>query len=160
MTRPGPRLGGEKDNLVKAEELQRLVGELPLRDPACVPSTALVRDAVLKLQEAGTGCVLVTDTDGQLVGLFTERDVLRRLAPLGTAGGSLPITDLMTERPTMLHSDDTIVYALHEMHVGGYRHIPVVDSDGRPVKLISVRHVVDFLAAGIADGTVGTSAGE
>ena len=140
---------------MKAEELQRPVGELPLQDPACVPHTARVKDAVHRLQEMRSGCALITDDDGRLVGIFTERDVLRRAAHLGEAGGDLPITELMTARPAVLYADDTVVYALHEMHVGGYRHIPVVDEQRRPIKLISVRHVVDYLATRLAEGTIG-----
>jgi CBS domain-containing protein len=90
--------------------------------------------------------VLVTDDDGLILGIFTERDVLRRLATLGAAGGDLPISEVMTARPKVLHADDSIVYALHEMHIGGYRHIPLTDGSGRPVKIASVRHMVDYLA--------------
>jgi CBS domain-containing protein len=62
----------------------RPIRKLPtLREPMCVPPDATVRDAIDAMNEHRTGCVLVVD-DGRLVGVFTERDVLTKIAAQGT----------------------------------------------------------------------------
>src|SRR3954447_23749436 len=51
----------------------------------------------------------------------------------------------MTRDPESLRADDRIVWALNLMHVGGYRHVPLVDPQNRPVGVISVKDIVSFL---------------
>ncbi|MFO1096185.1 MAG: CBS domain-containing protein [Planctomycetaceae bacterium] len=69
--------------------------------------------------------MLVTD-GGNLVGIFTERDVLNRVLP---APGQLdrPLSEFMTATPETLRTADSIAFALHTMSVHGLRHLPVVD---------------------------------
>jgi CBS domain-containing protein len=51
----------------------------------------------------------------------------------------------MTAEPECLRDDQTIADVLQMMSVGGFRHVPIVDADGRPVHVVSVRDVVEFL---------------
>ena len=53
----------------------------------------------------------------------------------------------MTKSPETVRMDDGIAYALNKMHVGGYRHIPVVDNEGRPVGVVSVRDLLKFIVS-------------
>ncbi|MEO2002511.1 MAG: CBS domain-containing protein [Candidatus Poribacteria bacterium] len=129
-----------------AEKLQAPITELNVRQPLVVGQDAPAREAIDRLKEKGAGCVLVLDDDGYLLGIFTERDVMQKLAPLGSAAADRPVSEFMTPGPTVLHQDDSIVYALHQMHLGGYRHIPLVDDDEKPRHIVSVRTVVDYLA--------------
>ena len=64
-------------------------------------------------------------------------------------GGDLsrPLRELMTPNPEVLHPDDPIVYALHRMSVGGYRHVPLVDDGGRPVGMLSVKDIVHYVVS-------------
>jgi CBS domain-containing protein len=79
------------------------------------------------MNEERIGAVLVVSAE-RLVGIFTERDVLKKLA--GRFGDpSTPVRDLRTEDPTSLHRDDAIVFALKQMHEGGFRHVPLLDDD-------------------------------
>ncbi|MDA1191375.1 MAG: CBS domain-containing protein [Candidatus Poribacteria bacterium] len=138
---------------MRAEELQRPITDLRVHDPVCVSPTTTVRQVIAKLQELRAGCVLVTGDDGELIGIFTERDVLRKLADDEDDDAvDGPISAVMTPRPEVLHEDDSIVFALHQMHIGGYRHIPLVDLHNRPVAVVSVRMVVDFLAGRLDAG--------
>src|SRR5207249_4177813 len=90
-----------------------------------------------------TGCVLV-QKEGKLVGIFTERDVLTRVI-FRDNNRSFPVERLMTPRPRTLEATATIAYALNQMSVGGFRHIPVVNAKGDPVGVLSMRDIVDFL---------------
>jgi CBS domain-containing protein len=99
-------------------------------------------DAAWRLmREHRVGCVLVVD-DGRLVGILTERDLLMRVDGPRSA---CPIRDVMTPDPETLSPDDPIVYALNKMSVGGFRHVPLVDGERRPVGVVSVKDVVDYI---------------
>ena len=57
----------------------------------------------------------------------------------------VPIAEIMTPSPVTLDARDSIAYALHAMDLGGYRHMPIVDEEGRPIGIISVRDILGFL---------------
>ena len=93
------------------------------------------------MREHRIGCVLVVQ-DERLVGIITERDLLLKLD-----GTNLdrPIGDLMTPDPEVLTPDAPIVYALNKMSVGGFRHVPLVDELQRPVGIVSVKDIIDYI---------------
>jgi CBS domain-containing protein len=105
-------------------------------------------DAMRLMQAEHRGCVLVTH-DGTpstpLTGIFTERDVLFRIVDRGRNPATLPIGDVMTPDPERVRVEQPIGAILHMMSVGGFRHIPVVDDGDRPVFVVSVKDVVQFL---------------
>ncbi|MCC7380942.1 MAG: CBS domain-containing protein [Deltaproteobacteria bacterium] len=124
--------------------LEEPVERLGLMPPICVEPSAMIADVVAGMAERNQGCVLVT-RNGVLVGVFTERDVVRRvfgkLAPEKT-----PVGEVMTKSPEAIAFFHTIAFALNKMTVGGFRHVPVVDKDNRPVGVISVKDIVAFFA--------------
>ncbi len=123
--------------------LDTVVSDLPLRDPIVVETSSTVSEAIQAMNDHHTGCVLV-QRHGKLVGIFTERDVLTKVFYRDDCR-TAPVGDVMTANPEKLHLDDGIAFALNKMSVGGYRHIPIVERDGRPVGVLSVRDIVDFL---------------
>ena len=133
-----------KDGLqqVLLETLLREVGLLP---PNIVAPGDSVLEAVRLMQKTRHGSVLVVE-DGKLVGIFTERDVLDRLAGEDVDLAKLPVQVVMTPKPQYLGEEDALAFAVHRMAVGHYRHIPVL-RDGRPVGFVSIRGVLKFLSA-------------
>lgn len=119
------------------------IGDLSLRDPIMIDAAATAADAVDAMNEHHTGCVLVS-RDGQLAGIFTERDVLTKVV-FRHDGPLTPLEAVMTPNPETLEDDATIAFALNMMSVGGYRHIPIVDKNDKAVGVLSVRDIVDFL---------------
>ena len=105
-----------------------------------------VASAITARRAAKIGSVLVTRKGGGLTGIFTERDALNRLALGELDPRKTPLSAVMHERPETLTLDDGIGYALRIMSHGGYRHVPLVDREGRPVGVVSVRDIVDFIA--------------
>jgi CBS domain-containing protein len=95
------------------------------------------------MREHHVGCVLVVDGD-RLAGILTERDLLLKMENIGL---DEPVARLMTPDPETLQLDDPIVWALNRMSVGGYRHVPLVDPDGRPVGILSVKDIVHSIVA-------------
>lgn len=121
---------------------------LPARRPIVLGPERSVTEAVRAMQAEHRGAVLVTE-DGTMAtrvrGIFTERDVLLRIVDGGRNPALLPLGDVMTVAPECLRDDQSIAQLLHCMSVGGFRHVPVVDAEGRPVSMVSVRDVVELL---------------
>jgi CBS domain-containing protein len=126
-----------------------IVGEdiraLGLGPAITVRSDASIEETVQILQREHIGCVLVTDEAGKLVGIFTERDLLSKIALRDLDWKAERIADYMTADPETLHPEDRIAWALKLMHVGGYRHVPLTDEAGRPVGVVSIKDIVDFI---------------
>lgn len=120
------------------------IGEISTRRPLAVPTFTTVRAAIKQMVEAKIGCLLVEE-QGQIVGIFTERDVLNRILP-DRATLDDPVSAHMTPSPEVISEEDSIAYALHLMSVGGYRHLPVADASGQAAAIVSARDVLRFLA--------------
>lgn len=127
--------------------LHRPIRELATLKPAvCVAPSTTVRAAVERMNQVGVGCVLVED-HRRLSGIFTERDVLTKVVGTSVDLDRVKVEALMTRDPETLSPDDRVSYALNKMSVGGFRHIPLVDENGQPVGIVSMRNVVDFVVA-------------
>lgn len=121
------------------------IRSIGLRACAILAEETTVAGAITAMRAAKIGSVLVTK-GGTLTGIFTERDALNRLALGELDPRKTPLSAVMHDRPETLTLDDEIGYALRIMSHGGYRHVPLVDKDGRPVGVVSVRDIVDFIA--------------
>jgi CBS domain-containing protein len=111
----------------------------------CLGPTTSVAETLSRLKGKNVGCVLITGVGGALIGIFTERDVLYKVAGLIVKTEALPIESLMTSRPIALPLRATVAHALHLMSIHGFRHIPLVDEENRPVGFISFRDIVRYL---------------
>ncbi|MDH3519734.1 MAG: CBS domain-containing protein, partial [Myxococcales bacterium] len=131
-----------------AELLREPLTVLPVKRAVTLGMDASVTEAMRLMQREHCGCVLITDEGSprsKLAGIFTERDVLFRIVDKGRNPAALPVGEVMTANPEALPMEANIAYVLNKMSVGGFRHIPVVDNEHRPVLVISVRDVVNFL---------------
>jgi len=98
------------------------------QDPLALPSTASVKQACQRMCERRVGAVLVTGTDGRLVGIFTGRDAVRCLGD-GLSATRTRLADVMTKSPCTIAPERTAIDALRTMQDGGYRHLPIVADD-------------------------------
>ncbi len=119
------------------------VRELALSKPPIVAPTTPLRKVIQQMIEQPVDAVLVMD-DQKLVGIFTERDLIMKVALREEELGNTPISDWMSPEPETIEMDDTLALAIHRMDVGGYRHLPVL-ADGQPVGLISAPDIMRFL---------------
>ena len=103
--------------------LQPIRELLPLVPAVALGHQATVRDALEVMRQKQLSCVLVVE-HGQLVGVFTERDVLTKVTATPLAVDRVPLQDVMQPDPECLQLDNALVYALHQMHRGAYRHVP------------------------------------
>jgi len=128
--------------------LRQSVRALPARHPLLFASQHTVAEAMHAMQKEHRGCVLVTEdgsAETRVVGIFTERDVLFRIIDRGHNPTRMPLAEVMTREPECLPVEASVAWVLNKMSVGGFRHIPVVDREGRPVFVVSVRDVIQLL---------------
>jgi CBS domain-containing protein len=88
---------------------------------------------------------LLVVEDGRLVGVFTERDVLERVALRSVDTKRTKVRDVMTSNPVVVHETDPAGAALSAIAVAGFRHVPVLDVRNAVVGVISPRRVFEFL---------------
>jgi len=94
-----------------------------------------VKAACALMGEHKIGAVLITDADGMLEGIFTGRDAVRLLAE-GRSPAQMRLDEVMTRNPTTVAPGRTAFEALHTMHEGGFRHLPVT-VDGTLLGIVS-----------------------
>jgi CBS domain-containing protein len=111
--------------------------------PRQVSPDQTVAEAVELMRRERVGCLLVCE-GARVVGIFTERDLMRRVLAVGRPL-TLPVAECMTPRPVVVHPKEPIGAAVQRMEEGGYRHLPVVDEAGRPVGVLSVKRIVHYL---------------
>ena len=109
------------------------------------PDHSVARAIQAMVHNRRAAVVIVDDAD-RLVGIFTERDVLTRVLGGGRVARDTLLRDVMTPDAESLRPDDRICFAINRMHAGGYRSLPLVDDQHRPIGIITVNDVVRWLA--------------
>jgi CBS domain-containing protein len=111
------------------------------------PSTQLT-EAARVMSAARAGSVVVID-DGTLVGIFTERDILRALGNSSTADLARVsnVSKWMARDPVTVGPETTVAEALNQMLFGGFRHLPVMEGDS-VVGMVSMRDLAKSMAGG------------
>jgi CBS domain-containing protein len=112
-------------------------------NPASVPLTASAADAIEAMIERRMGAAAVVDEHGVVAGIFTERDVMTRVALSGRDPHEIPITEVMTTPVVMATRSTSIPEATAVMINHLKRHLPVVEDDGRLIGILSIRHVLE-----------------
>jgi CBS domain-containing protein len=111
-------------------------------EAASVAVDASVEQAIRTMLDRRVGAVAVVDDDKKVAGIFTERDVLRRVALSGRAPAEIAVREVMTTPVEMATLDTTPGQALATMIEYHYRHLPIVDDDGRLLGMLSIRDVL------------------
>ncbi len=104
------------------------------------PATSIL-DAVAKLAHHRVGALLVCDATGSVLGVFSERDVVRALADTGAAMLSQPVSSLMTTKLHVCTPSDTVAHAMAQMTTNRIRHLPVMQG-GTLLGMVSIGDLV------------------
>jgi signal-transduction protein with cAMP-binding, CBS, and nucleotidyltransferase domain len=128
--------------------IDRPVGDIlkgkPTGSMFSVPVNATVSEAVALMDEKGLGSVLVRDASGAMAGIFTERDLMRRVVRQGRDPRGTPMSSVMTPDVRSVPSTESIVEVLRLMVEHGYRHMMVADG-GKPAGVVSIRDLMKWL---------------
>ncbi len=118
------------------------VGELALTHVPVLSPRETAAQAAQAMRAVSHGSALICE-DGRLVGIITERDLLKLLAD--EQRYAAPLSQVMTAAPQTVSVDSRLFDAVRFMDQGGYRRLPVVDREQRPVGIVDVKAVVTFL---------------
>lgn len=133
-------------NVAAGIDIDDPISSLNLVPIESVTTGTSLADVVELLNRKNMGCVTVTDTKGDnTIGIFTERDILRKIVIKGLDLKKEIIDNYMTKSPELLTEDDPIAFALNRMSDGGYRHIPITRG-GKVQFMLSVKDIVDQIA--------------
>jgi CBS domain-containing protein len=123
------------------------IAEVERREPVKLAREATLAEVVTELREKNRGSVLVMDGD-RLAGIFTERDLMKRVDHGDQAWRATPVGEVMTPEPRTIRLDQTVGDAINLMATGTYRHLPVIEVGGEVAGIVSIRdllvHVVGF----------------
>jgi CBS domain-containing protein len=104
-----------------------------------VSADATLGDAAAAMAARGVGAVVVLEGE-RVAAILTERDVMKAVA--AGKDGSAPVDEWMTSHPDTIEPTDTTDHAASLMIHGGFRHLPVVEADGRVVGIVSIRDLM------------------
>jgi len=108
---------------------------------ATIKPAAPVSEAAAILAEKRYGALVVSNGDGDIAGIISERDIVRALAREAGACLPMPVSKLMTESVETCAPDETSNSVLERMTAGRFRHMPVVEG-GKMIGLLSIGDVV------------------
>lgn len=102
-----------------------------------VPVTASVLEATQLMNDCGIGAVVVTEGE-QCVGIFTERDVLRRVVAQRKCPVETCVADVMTREVLCIGPETCVEDAQEIMMHRRVRHLPIVNAEGEPIGMLSI----------------------
>tara|TARA_Y100000590_G_C15502668_1_gene932244 strand:+ start:114 stop:665 length:552 start_codon:yes stop_codon:yes gene_type:complete len=135
----------DEQELNQAVNVKDPISSLNLPHPIVFEEGTSVDHALKALQGKQQNCVLIVKNE-KLSGILTERDILLKITGKGYDLDIITVDEVMTPNPEYLNPENPIAYALNKMHVGGFRHVPIVDDSVRPLGLISIADIISTIA--------------
>jgi CBS domain-containing protein len=132
--------------VIGAGALDDTVATLTPAEPVCLREHSTVQEAVSTMLARHQAGVLIVDDGGRLAGIFTERDMLTRVVGRQLDPRQTALREVMTANPEALTPQDRVAYAVYCMSVAGYRTVPLVDADRRPVGVVTAGDILRWLA--------------
>jgi CBS domain-containing protein len=111
------------------------------REVVTIAPSASLASAVGLLVEKCIGAVLILGADRRVVGILSERDVVRALAERGAGALEEPVSQTMTRKVSTCNENESVFNIMERMTEGRSRHVPVVDQ-GQLVGIVSIGDVV------------------
>jgi CBS domain-containing protein len=106
-----------------------------------IEPVATLAAAIKTLAEKRIGAIVVTGAEARIVGIISERDIVRALSQQGAEALARPVAEVMTRNVVTCSERDTIAQLMERMTEGKFRHLPVVEQ-GRLAGIISIGDVV------------------
>ena len=136
-----------------AQTLSLPISILNLNQPCTVEMGTPISEVINLMQKGRFGCVLVVDEQERLTGIITERDLLVHIVEVRENPDEVQVDDIMTPSPESLRPTDSMAFALNLMHLGHFRHIPLLvgesdeDEAVYPASVVSSKDIANYVAA-------------
>lgn len=119
------------------------------------PQTSVYEAACL-MTKANCGSVLIVNRSGEMLGILTERDLMKKVVAQARNPEATPVSEVMTKNPRFVSPDTSVSDAVLIMKDGGFRHLPILSStykimgmfsirDAAPHELIEAEHKAEYL---------------
>jgi len=135
----------ENIEMGSAVQINDPISSLGLKLPLMIEMGTNMKNALEILQGKEQNCILIVENN-ILKGIITERDILLKVTGKGFDLDLVTVDEFMTKTPEYLSPEDPLAYALNKMHVGGFRHVPIVNDSMEPVGLISISNIISTIA--------------
>ena len=112
-------------------------------DVISIEPAATLETAVRTLADRRIGALLVLGPDRRVIGILSERDIVRVLAEQGAGALNQPLSQVMTRKVVTCNSSETIGVIMERMTAGKFRHVPVVEQD-QVIGVVSIGDVVKY----------------
>ncbi len=119
--------------------------------PAKVRPEVSAAEAIHIMLDHRVGAVTIIDDSGVVAGIFTERDVLRKLVLSGRDPAKTPVSELMTVPVILATADTSPGEAFSIMMERHFRHLPIVDDRGRFIAMLSIRNLLQWRVDELTD---------
>ncbi len=120
------------------------IRDMPYHPPLCIQRTGKLAEAAELMNRHSVGAIMIQEGE-ILIGILSERDILRKVLGSELRLGQATVEQYMTPDPEVVTLDDTIARAVHVMHVGEFRHLPLVDERLQPVGIVSVKDILEYI---------------
>ena len=110
-----------------------------------------ILDAARRMNDRNVGALVVVDENNRAVGILTDRDITTRVTAQGRDATSLRISEVMTPEPITVSEITSARDALHAMRAGGFRRLPVVNSQREVVAIVTLDDLLTLFAGFLAD---------
>jgi predicted transcriptional regulator len=117
------------------------------KDLVTIADGALLIEAA-KMLHAGTDLLVVCGADGKVVGVVSKTDVVAQISQCLGAGCTCPVSSVMTRDVLMCRADDALSAVWTAMKTRGLKNVPLVDSHGKPIGLVTARAALAMLLSG------------
>ncbi|PIW30646.1 MAG: CBS domain-containing protein [Rhodospirillales bacterium CG15_BIG_FIL_POST_REV_8_21_14_020_66_15] len=128
------------------------------RDLTATTVDASAEEAAKAMAAANVAAIVVMDDEAKLIGILTERDLTRRVVAENKLPGNSRVGDIMTANPDTLAPGDRASDALELMLTRRYRHLPVLDENGKCVAMVSIRDLYEAVKEGLEENIRETEA--
>jgi len=135
----------ENIEMGSAVKINDPISSLGLKLPLMIEMGTNMKNTLEILQGKEQNCILIVKNN-ILKGIITERDILLKVTGKGFDLDLVTVDEFMTETPEHLSPEDPLAYALNKMHVGGFRHVPILNDSMEPVGLISISNIISTIA--------------
>lgn len=129
---------------LSSESFTHQIREISMPPVIALDESTSLGEIVKLMQKKKIGSIVLTK-DTELTGILTERDLLMKVLGVHENWKSIKASEVMTKMPQTLQAQDEIAYVLNNMHVGGYRHVPIVDENDKPIAMVSIKDVVGWI---------------
>ena len=139
---PQPR----KDDRFQQAMMTAPISELITGKDLLVASPSDTLDKIVEIfKNEKKNCILIYKKK-TIVGILSNRDLLWKVAGIHPDLTKVKAESVMTRNPEYVRAEDPIAYVVNKMAMGGFRHVPVLSQDGTPITIITIKHILSYLA--------------